>query len=131
MESSSLRHSAPLKIGGLPVLTKCFGSRTAAGLVGRTWQVISHPNSIRTAASLLLDARRRVLLLQALYVSSSPSRMSFIRGRVRALPPDTRGRSRMPKLGSLGSVREALSNEHPYRERVRSAREGRGFCSVW
>ena len=34
----------------------------------------------------------------------------------------------MPKLGSPGSVRGALGNERPYRERVRSARKGRGFC---
>ena len=86
-----------------------------------------HPHG----SELLLDAWRRVLLLQALHVSSSPSRMSFIRGRVRASPSDTRGRSRVPELGSLGSVRGALNNERPYRERVRSARKGRGFCSVW
>src|ERR1700737_1989962 len=33
-----------------------------------------------------------------------------------ALPLDTRGRSRVPELGLLGSVRGALSNERPYRE---------------
>ena len=29
---------------------------------------------------------------------------------------NTRGGSRVPESGSLGSVRGALSNEHPYRE---------------
>src|SRR5262249_23682781 len=32
-------------------------------------------------------------------------RKSFFRGRSSALPSDTRGRSRMPELGSYGSVR--------------------------
>ena len=41
-----------------------------------------------------------------------------IPGRMCALPSDTRGRSRVPELGSLGSVRGAFSNERPYRERV-------------
>ena len=34
----------------------------------------------------------------------------------------------MPELGSLGSVRGVLSNEHPYRECVRSAGKGKGTC---
>jgi hypothetical protein len=38
--------------------------------VGSTWPVISQSNSIRTAASCLLDARRRVLVLQALDICS-------------------------------------------------------------
>ena len=53
--------------------------------------------------------------------SFSPSRGSFIPGRVCALPSDTRGRSRVPELGSLGSVRGAFSNERPYRERLKSS----------
>jgi hypothetical protein len=48
--------------------------------------------------------------------SSSPSRVSCTPGPVYALPSDTRGRSRVPELGSLGSVRGALSNGRPYRE---------------
>jgi hypothetical protein len=39
-----------------------------------------------------------------------------------ASPSDTRGRSRVPELGSLGSVRGAFSNERPYRELAKSAR---------
>jgi hypothetical protein len=35
------------------------------------------------------------------------------------LPSDTRGRSRMPELGSYGSVRGAAGNSRPYRERRR------------
>src|SRR5208282_4206950 len=49
--------------------------------------------------------------------SSSPSRVSYTLGPVCALPSNTRGRSRVPELGSLGSVRGALGNERPYRER--------------
>ena len=33
-----------------------------------------------------------------------------------ALPSNTRGRNRMPELGTYGSVRGALSNERPYRD---------------
>lgn len=50
IELSNLRNSAPPGTGVLPVLTKCFDPRTAAGLVGSTWRVISLSNSIRTAA---------------------------------------------------------------------------------
>src|SRR6266853_4653002 len=50
--------------------------------------------------------------------------MSFIRGRAHASLSDTQGRSRVPELGSLGSVRGVLSNEHPYPELVRSAGKG-------
>ena len=46
----------------------------------------------------------------------SPRRESCILGRVCASPSDTRGRSRVPELGSLGTVRGALGNERPYRE---------------
>ena len=45
-----------------------------------------------------------------------PNRVSFIRGQTNALPSITRGRSPVPKLGSPGSVRGALSNERPYRD---------------
>src|SRR5690242_5222540 len=41
---------------------------------------------------------------------------SFTPGQVSASPSDTQGRSRVPELGSLGSVRGALSNGRPYRE---------------
>ena len=46
---------------------------------------------------------------------SSPCHDSCILGQVCASPSDTRGRSRVPELGSLGSVRGALSNGRPYR----------------
>src|SRR5262249_34116955 len=42
---------------------------------------------------------------------------SFIRGLKSALALSTRGGSRVPELGTLGSVRGALSNERPYRDR--------------
>ncbi len=48
------RHGEAERLGGveiMPVLTESFGSRTAAGLVGSTWPVISQSNKIRTAAS--------------------------------------------------------------------------------
>src|SRR5215470_11677347 len=41
---------------------------------------------------------------------------SFIRGLKSALALSTRGGSRVPELGTLGSVRGALSNERPYRD---------------
>ena len=43
-----------------------------------------------------------------------PKPRSFIPGRNGASPSDTRGGSRMPELGTYGSVRGALSNERPY-----------------
>jgi group II intron reverse transcriptase/maturase len=45
--------------------------------------------------------------------TGSPSRKSFIHGHSSALPSDTRGRSRMPELGSYGSVRGAAGNSRP------------------
>src|SRR5256886_14090435 len=46
----------------------------------------------------------------------SPGPASFIRGPKSALPSNTRGGSRVPEWGPLGSVRGALSNERPYRD---------------
>src|SRR5437773_9187668 len=46
----------------------------------------------------------------------SPGPASFIRGPKSASPSNTRGGSRVPELGPLGSVRGALSNERPYRD---------------
>jgi hypothetical protein len=51
---------------------------------------------------------------------------STIRGQVHAAPSDTQGRSRVPELGSLGSVRGVLSNEHSYRECVRLSGKEQG-----
>src|SRR5262249_55194674 len=45
----------------------------------------------------------------------SPGPASFIRGPKSASPSNTRGGSRVPEWGPLGSVRGALSNERPYR----------------
>jgi hypothetical protein len=58
--------------------------------------------------------------------SSSQSRASSTLGRACALPSDTQGRSRVPELGSLRSVRGALSNGRPYRELVISQSKGQG-----
>src|SRR5258708_17892976 len=44
------------------------------------------------------------------------SQESFIRGRSSVLPSGTRGRSRMPELGSYRSVRGAAGNSRPYRD---------------
>src|SRR5207245_10255946 len=41
---------------------------------------------------------------------------SFIRGPKSASPSNTRGGSRVPEWGPLGSVRGARSNERPYRD---------------
>src|SRR5437763_9388931 len=46
----------------------------------------------------------------------SPGPASFIRGPKSALPSNTRGGSRVPEWGPLGSVRGALSNKRPYRD---------------
>ena len=46
----------------------------------------------------------------------SPQPASFIRGPKSASPSNTRGGSRVPEWGLLGSVRGALSNERPYRD---------------
>ena len=45
-----------------------------------------------------------------------PGHAFCILGRVNASPSNTRGGSRVPELGPLGSVRGALSNERPYRD---------------
>src|SRR4051812_31016625 len=52
----------------------------------------------------------------------SPGPASFIRGPKSASPSNTRGGSRVPEWGPLGSVRGALSNERPYRD-LRCAKE--------
>src|SRR3989442_13264048 len=46
----------------------------------------------------------------------SPGPASYIRGRKSAARSGTRGGSRVPEGGPLGSVRGALSNERPYRD---------------
>ena len=46
---------------------------------------------------------------------------SFIPGRAIALPSHTRGGSRMRESRTYGSVRGALSNARPYRDRQRKA----------
>src|SRR5438445_8528073 len=46
----------------------------------------------------------------------SPGPASFIRGPKSTSPSNTRGGSRVPEWGPLGSVRGALSNERPYRD---------------
>src|SRR5207245_1918400 len=73
------------RISGLAVVTKSFGS--VPPRVDR--QHLAGDQSVEQ--QLLLNARHRVLLLQALHVGSSPSRISFIRGRVLASSSDTRG----------------------------------------
>src|SRR5438045_5564136 len=47
----------------------------------------------------------------------SPGPASFIRGPKSASPSNTRGGSRMRESRTYGSVRGALSNERPYRDR--------------
>src|SRR5665213_2258941 len=55
IDASNLRHWAPSSTGVLPVLTTCFGPRTAAaGLFGTTWPITSQSNSMRIAASCCL-----------------------------------------------------------------------------
>ena len=57
--------------------------------------------------------------------------------RVRhVLPSDTQGRSRVPELGPLGSVRGALSNGRPYRDLKgvsanREAQQAFGASGEW
>jgi hypothetical protein len=47
-----------------------------------------------------------------------PNLVSFILGQMRDLPSSTQGRSRVPKLGPLGSVRGAVSDDGPYRDPI-------------
>ena len=67
-------------------------------------------------------------------MTGSLSQESFIRGRSSVLPSGTRGRSRMPELGSYGSVRGARGNSRPYRESrrytTRQAVSLEGSCSA-
>ena len=50
-------------------------------------------------------------------VSHALERIRQNRNEKNALPSHTQGGSRMPELGPYGSVRGALSNERPYRDR--------------
>src|SRR5215217_2642016 len=59
----------------------------------------------------------------------SPARTSFTPGRVNVSPSDTQGGSRVPELGSLGSVRGALSNGRPYRDLPTIDDLGRGVVN--
>ena len=59
----------------------------------------------------------------------SRSQQPFIRGRRCALPSHTQGGSRMREFRSRGSVRGAVGNDRPYRERMRSTCFS-GVCPV-
>src|SRR5438034_11664254 len=50
-------------------------------------------------------------------MNGCPNRKSFIPGPTSVLPSLTRGGSRMRESRTYGSVRGALSNERPYRDR--------------
>jgi len=75
---------------------------------------------------LILDARYEkvreagIILSQAVLVAASPRHESCILGPVCASPSDTRGRSRVPELGSLGTVggrRRGTAPDHRRRPR--------------
>ena len=51
-----------------------------------------------------------------------------VRKKKKASPSNTRGGSRVPELGPLGSVRGALSNERPYRVRSKFAALHESVC---
>ena len=52
--------SAGVRTGVAPLVTTCFGPRTAAaGFTGRTWLTTSQSQSTRIAARVLLDGRDR------------------------------------------------------------------------
>ena len=51
------------------------------------------------------------------------------RVRHAALPSNTRGRSRMPELGTYGSVRGVPGNGHPYRDHSGNGIRCHGACS--
>lgn len=57
-------------------------------------------------------------------VTGSHKPKSFIHGQTSALPSGTRGRSRVPEFGALGSVRGAFSNGRPYRDQREAPAEG-------
>jgi len=58
-------------------------------------------------------------------MTGSRDRESFIRGQRGASPLNTRGGSRVPELGSHGSVRGARRNPRPYRDHS----VGRGYLA--
>src|SRR6202022_2366423 len=60
--------------------------------------------------------------------TGSPNRSSFIHGRKYASPSRTQGGSRMRESRLYGSVRGALSNERPYRDRC-ARNDGREGCA--
>src|SRR5438309_3225156 len=60
----------------------------------------------------------------------SPGPASFIRGPKSASPSNTRGGSRVPEWGPLGSVRGALNNERPYRD-LGNPRTSHVFEILW
>ena len=55
---------------------------------------------------------------------------SFTHGLAFALPSRTRGGSRMRELRPYGSVRGAVSNDRPYRDKVTTAAPGRFFLAT-
>src|SRR5213082_3604211 len=61
----------------------------------------------------------------------SPGPASFIRGPKSASPSNTRGGSRVPEWGPLGSVRGALSNERPYRDLAMSSGQVRELLDIF
>src|ERR1700730_5200678 len=56
---------------------------------------------------------------------------SFIRGLTSALPSNPRGRSPVPELGTPGSERGVLSNEHSYRDPVSNPHDHVYRCDLF
>src|SRR6476620_9745088 len=86
---------------------------SAFGLAGlwENWRDPATDAWIRTFAVLTTEANGR-----SWPKPSSRNRASFIPGRAYASPSNTRGGSRVPESGLLGSVRGAPSNGRPYRD---------------
>jgi hypothetical protein len=70
----------------------------------------------RRGEFLLKRTSRRDRMNAKLRAVKEAGPASFTHGASSALPPDTRGGSRMPELCTSGSVRGASGNSCPYRD---------------
>ena len=100
---SAIVAKKPANKAGAPVAERV---ERRAGTKGNAGQPRTHRTLRRGCVSPGLDRVR----------NAARQRRSFIRGRTGALPSNTRGRSRMPELGSIGSVRGVPGNGHSYRK---------------
>ena len=98
-------------LGATLPTTPCRPTRRRSGLSVTTWSTCGAARS-RDAAKKVGSPGNGSSRSPMTF---SPAPEPFTPGRSSALPSDTQGRSRMPELGSYGSVRGAAGNSRPYR----------------